>query len=279
LLASACSSADVAATVNGVEIDDAEVFALANHDEDASSVRSSNPCQREERPAPDQVCVGFRDDLTVLVFLEGMIAAAEEDFGITGVGTDAARNDFFASASPEEQQLLQTLIALPGRGTEEFLNLIVDQLDIRSRVQTALIHDEENLKVLWEQRPNPEIDYCIRHISVASSTCWADSTQARTSLSLHPWYRWTRHHRAVHSHAPPISRRCPQHLQRLLPKRQSAPYLIRWRPSSAGTSSPSILGCQRLTKISLQILIAGCHHKHQISGGRSGSTTRCRALT
>lgn len=168
LLASACASADVAATVSGVEITDDQVLALSVQDEDADSVRAENPCENPDRVGSDQVCVGFRDDLTVLVLLEAMIRAAEADFGITGIGTDEARSAYFASAPPEAEQVLQTLVSRPGRDTQDFANLILDQLDLRSRVQSALNHDEDNLLSLWDQRPAPEIDYCVRHILVAS---------------------------------------------------------------------------------------------------------------
>jgi hypothetical protein len=128
LLASACASADVAATVSGVEITDDQVLALSVQDEDAGSVRAANPCENPERVGPEQVCVGFRDDLTVLVLFEAMIRAAEADFGITGIGTDEARSAYFASAPPEAEQVLQTLVSRPGRDTQDFANLIIDQL-------------------------------------------------------------------------------------------------------------------------------------------------------
>ncbi len=168
LLASACASADVAATVSGVEITDDQVLALSVQDEDADSVRTANPCENPDRVGPEQVCVGFRDDLTVLVLLEAMIKAAEADFGITGIGTDEARSAYFASAPPEAEQVLQTLVSRPGRNTQDFANLILDQLDLRSRVQSALNHDQDNLASLWDQRPAPDIDYCVRHILVES---------------------------------------------------------------------------------------------------------------
>ena len=166
LLASACASADVAATVSGVEISDDQVLSLSVQDEDAVTVKASDPCENPDRVGPEQVCVGFRDDLTVLVFLEAMIKAAEADFGITGIGTDEARAAYFASAPPEAEQVLRTLLARPGRDTQAFADLIIDQLDIRTRVQSALNHDEDNLASLWDQRPAPEVDYCVRHILV-----------------------------------------------------------------------------------------------------------------
>jgi len=168
VLASACSSADVAATVDGVEVVDDQVLALAVQEEGAATVDATNPCQGQQGAAPGQVCVGFRDDLTVLVIFEAMVKAAAEDFGVEGVGTDAARDEFRANASTQAEQVLQTLVALPGRGTQAFEDLIIDQLDIRTRVQSSLVHDEQNLSSLWEQRPDPEIDYCVRHILVAT---------------------------------------------------------------------------------------------------------------
>ena len=168
LLASACASGDVAATVSGVEIFDSQVLALSVQDEDAGSVRAANPCEDPDRVGPEQVCVGFRDDLTALVLLEAQLKAAEADFGITGIGTDDARSAYFSAAPPEAEQLLQTLVSRPGRNTQEFANLILDQLDLRSRVQSALNHDEDNLVSLWDQRPAPEVDYCVRHILVES---------------------------------------------------------------------------------------------------------------
>jgi hypothetical protein len=168
LLGSACASADVAATVSGVDIVDDQVLALSIHEEGTTSVDASNPCEDGARLGENEVCIGFRDDLTVLVFLGAMTQAAEEDFGITGIGTNEARAAYFSTAPPEAEQVLQTLLARPGRGTQAFADLIIDQLDIRSRVQTVLTHDPENLMDLWEQRALPEIDWCVSHILVAT---------------------------------------------------------------------------------------------------------------
>jgi parvulin-like peptidyl-prolyl isomerase len=168
LVGTACASSNVAATVSGVDIMDDQVLALSVQDENAGTVNASDPCQDPDRVGPEQVCVGFRDDLTVLVFLEAMIRAAEDDFGITGVGTEEARAAYVATAPPEAEQLLRTLLDRPGRSTQAFADLIIDQLDIRARVQSALNHDEENLASLWEQRPVPEIDYCVHHILVVT---------------------------------------------------------------------------------------------------------------
>lgn len=168
LLASACSTADSAATVTGVEITDDQVFALSVQRDGAGSVPATNPCQGQEIVNPEEACIGFSDDLTVLIFLEAMIQAAETDFGITGLGTDEARAAYLASAPPEADQLLQALTARPGRSTQGFEDVIVDQLDLRDRVRSALNHDEANLVQLWDERPSPEIDYCVRHILVAT---------------------------------------------------------------------------------------------------------------
>lgn len=157
LLATACSSADVAATVDGVEIVDGQVLALAVQDENSATVDTANPCQGQQGAAPDQPCVGFRDDLTVLIFLEAMVAAAADDFGITGIGTEASREEFLSSASAQAQQVLDTLVGLPGRSTQAFENVIIDQLDVRTRVLTALAHDEQNLMGLWDLRSDPQV--------------------------------------------------------------------------------------------------------------------------
>ena len=168
LLASACSTADRAATVSDVEITDDQVFALSVQEEGASSIPATNPCLGVEVVDPEQACIGFSDDLTVLVFLEAMVQAAEADFGITGTGTDEVRAAYLGSAPPEADQLLQALTARPGRNTQGFEDVIIDQLDLRDRVRSALNHDEDNLVQLWQERPSPEIDYCVRHILVAT---------------------------------------------------------------------------------------------------------------
>jgi parvulin-like peptidyl-prolyl isomerase len=168
VLAPACSSVEVAATVGGSEITDAEVLALAARDESATTVQAGDPCRSPEGASPDDVCIGFREDLTALVFLEAATAAAAEDYGITGIGTEEARDAFLTNASPEVQQIFQTLPSVPERGTQAFGEFIVDRLDVQERVETALIHDEGNLVTLWEQRPEPEIDYCVKHILVAT---------------------------------------------------------------------------------------------------------------
>lgn len=175
VVVSGCASANIAATVDGVEIVDDQVLALSAQDEEATTVRAENPCNDAATGGSGQACVGFRDDLASLVILQSVINAAAADFGITGIGTVQARGAYFASAPAEATQLLQNLLAPPWRSEQQaYADFIVDGLDITGRVQSELRRDADNLTLLWGQRVTPWIDFCVRNIVVETEDeAWA----------------------------------------------------------------------------------------------------------
>ena len=74
LLASACSTADVAATVNETAITNEQVTSL--HPEPVSVVVDGE---------------SFRNDLTILIVTQATVDAAEEQLGVTGTDTTEGR--------------------------------------------------------------------------------------------------------------------------------------------------------------------------------------------
>jgi parvulin-like peptidyl-prolyl isomerase len=162
----ACAASDVAATVDSVDILDEQVLAMSVQDPEAATVPASNPCSDQTQVSPEQVCVGFRDDLTNLIVLQALLAGAERDFGLTGLDTDEARAAYLSTAPTEELQLLQRLVSDAGRDTQAFADHVTTQLLLRAAVRAALLKDDVVLNQLWETRSNPEIDYCVSHIVV-----------------------------------------------------------------------------------------------------------------
>jgi parvulin-like peptidyl-prolyl isomerase len=151
LLLVGCSSAEVVATVDGVEIAESTVLGIRAANEGEASVPG------------DQ----FRSDLSRLIFTEALLVAAEEDFGLTGLDTPEAREAYLAAIPSQEEEFLASIAANPAF-TEEAVNVTVTQLMILSEVRGAVAHDPELLEDVWASAEGGFIEVCASHILVAS---------------------------------------------------------------------------------------------------------------
>jgi hypothetical protein len=152
---SACAGATVAANVNGSHITDDEVLGIraagAVEDGDAGTVQGEQ----------------FRNDLNRLIVIQSTIDAAEEDFGITGLETTAARDAWLAEASPEELSVIDSVASNPDL-SDAAVELVTVQLMVRSAVMEAMAIDPETLSQIWQDEQELLINVCPRHILVAT---------------------------------------------------------------------------------------------------------------
>ena len=161
LIATSCAAADNAATVNGVAITD----------EDVLSVRTA---EVGDRLAGEQ----FRGDLTTLIVLEAELQAAEEDFGITGLDSEAARAEWLAGAGDSERNVLAGVESNPEL-TEVAVDVVTTQLMLRDAVASALVRDDELLLEVWQADQAALVEVCPRHILVATE---AEAQDARSRV-------------------------------------------------------------------------------------------------
>lgn len=147
LVASACSSANVAATVNGSEITEDFVLSLRNTYANRTSVSGET----------------FRNDLSRLIFTEAMLTAAETDFGLTGLGTASARDAYVREISPAEETYLAG-VAEDADFTAALVDVAVNQLIVRAAVREALALDPENIQWTWENEQANLEQVCVRHV-------------------------------------------------------------------------------------------------------------------
>lgn len=124
LVATGCSSANVAATVDESEIEDATVLALRVDNEGEVTVAGDR----------------FRDDLSRLIFTEALLIAAEEDFGLVSLDAPETRDAYLASVGPREQELLDS-IATDSSLSDEALKLTVTQLVLLNAIRDVIPDD------------------------------------------------------------------------------------------------------------------------------------------
>jgi parvulin-like peptidyl-prolyl isomerase len=162
LVLAACGGANVAATVNGARIADDEVLALAVTPEEASVVGAE----------------GFRNLLTNAILTEAMITAAEQEFGIQDLGGQESVDAFMAQATPEELGILQSVAGNPGL-SDDAVDLVAQQLLVRSTVKEQIANDQEYLEGVWQEDQALLIQACARHILVGTEE---ESQDVRTRL-------------------------------------------------------------------------------------------------
>ena len=151
LVATGCSSARIAATVDDTEIAEASVLGIRAANEGEASVSG----------------VQYRSDLSRLIFTEALLIAAEEDFGITGLDTSEAQDAYLATADPREKEFLDSIAENP-LFTAETVKVSLVQLMLRSTVREALAHDPAFLEDLWKNSGGDFNQVCARHILVGS---------------------------------------------------------------------------------------------------------------
>ncbi len=149
LVAAACSSASIVATVDGTTIDNASVVKLRTSFMEGSDYDGE----------------AFRGDLTNLIYLEAQKSAAEEDFGLTGLDDQDAIAEKIANPTTEEAQIFAAVASAPDR-TEATADAVAEQLIIRDAVQAELVDDVEYLKDIYENRIEMATNVCARHILV-----------------------------------------------------------------------------------------------------------------
>jgi peptidyl-prolyl cis-trans isomerase C len=151
LIAAGCTSASVAATVNGTEIEDSYVLGLRVSTEDQVSVPGEQ----------------FRNDLSAVIFTEGLLSAAEDDLDLTDLDSPESRAEYVASAAPREQEYLASIAADPTL-TDSAVELATTQLVIRDEVVAALASDEAILEGIWQSSGGGFMEVCASHILVAT---------------------------------------------------------------------------------------------------------------
>ena len=151
IVLAACGGANIAATVDGTQIADEEIFALAVTPQEQGVVGAE----------------GFRNLLTNAILTETMMTAAEQDFGIQDLGTQESADAFTTRATPEELGILQSVAANPGL-SDDAVDLVAQQLLVRSTVKEQIANDPEYLEGVWQENQALLIQACARHILVGT---------------------------------------------------------------------------------------------------------------
>jgi len=151
LVAAACSSASVVATVDGEPIDNESVVVLR------TSFMEGTDYDGES----------YRGDLTNLIYLQAQKNAAERDFGLTGLDDPDLVAAKIANPKPEEEQIFASVASTPDR-TEATADVVAEQLIIRDEVSAELASDAEYLTDIYENRPEMLTSVCMRHILTAT---------------------------------------------------------------------------------------------------------------
>ncbi len=149
LVLAACGGANIAATVNGKDISDADVLALGAAPSDAPTVGAE----------------GFRNLLTNTIFTEAMVTAAEADFGIENLDAQASTDAYIANVTPAELNILQSVAANP-QLSDEAVDLVAVQLLVRSTVKEEIANTPEYLEGVWQNNQNLLVQACVRHVLV-----------------------------------------------------------------------------------------------------------------
>lgn len=152
---SSCASATVAANVNGSHITDDEVLGIRA----VATVENGDVATVQGEQ--------FRNDLNRLIVIQATMDAAEEDFGITGLETAAARDAWLAEASPEELSVIDSVANNPDL-SDAAVDLVTRQLMVRSEVMAAMASDPETLTQIWQDEQDLLIEVCPRHILLAT---------------------------------------------------------------------------------------------------------------
>lgn len=149
--ASACSSATHAATVNGTPISDIDVLSVRSDDPGAGSAITDAET--------------FRSDLTTLIVTRASLLAAESEFGLSDLDSDAARQAYLAVALPEELTIVNNVAANPALGSYA-VEVVTTQLTIRWAVMSALANNPEFIQSIWDNDRDLLVEVCARHLVV-----------------------------------------------------------------------------------------------------------------
>lgn len=160
LLLAACgneAAGDTAATVNDAKISRSDVTALRTTYEGDSAVNAG--CG----PQAGDCLQDFRGDLTQLVIVEALRAAAEEDFGLTWTEEDIAER---IANPPERYAPLFDRDRLPEFFTDEAIAVQALFTLIRDDVATALLVETADFPDAYLAEPQRVTRACVRHVLV-----------------------------------------------------------------------------------------------------------------
>ena len=150
LLAASCSSSDTLATINGAEITKAELTALRPSYEDVKSLNAET----------------VRSDLSLLIVMEALETAAEQQFGAVITEDDIEER----LANPPERYA--QIIAPPDEFadiTEEAVRVSARQSLVRDAAVSELAGREPGgFEAMLTQRPQDVTRVCLRHIATSS---------------------------------------------------------------------------------------------------------------
>jgi parvulin-like peptidyl-prolyl isomerase len=149
LVLASCTAGGVAATVNGIDITDDQIAGLTTGAEDATSADGEQ----------------YRNLLTNSIVTAAMVTAAEEDFGLGNLATQEASGAFLEQASDEDLALITRVATNPDL-TQEAVELVTVQLNVRDSVKQELASEELFLEGVWQEDQNLLIQTCARHVLV-----------------------------------------------------------------------------------------------------------------
>ena len=141
----------VSATVNGIQITDAEIEGFTTGSED------------EESTDGDE----YRNLLTNSIVTTAMVSTAQSQFGLEDLSTEEAAEAFLLQASQQDIELIGRVAANPEL-TEHAVDLVIVQLNVRETVKRQLASETEFLQNVWQNDQNLLIQACARHILVAT---------------------------------------------------------------------------------------------------------------
>lgn len=164
LVLAACADASSVATVNETTIEGSAVTSLRHSYEDTDQLDAD----------------AYRADLTSMIYIEAEKDAAAEDFGLTDLDDPDRIAAKVGDPGPVDAAIMESQAADPDR-TDEWLELVAEQLIIREDVTKALLSDDEQfLTDLFENQPETLAQVCARHILTATE---AEAAAARARVA------------------------------------------------------------------------------------------------
>lgn len=155
VVAAGCGGANVAATIDEVDIQDEDVFPLAGL------------VDTEIRVSGD----AFRGTLALLVIQEALLQAAAEDFGLDELDSQASLDGYLRNISSSQFEAIRGAIeegVRDGRDPEASTNYIVTRQLIAASVREALLNDPAFLQEVYTQFSDLLVATCTSHILVAT---------------------------------------------------------------------------------------------------------------
>jgi parvulin-like peptidyl-prolyl isomerase len=141
----------VSATVNGIQITDAEVEELTIGSEDDVSTDGEE----------------YRNLLTNSIVTTAMVSTAQARLGLEDLSTREASDAFLSQASQQDIELIGRVASNPEL-TEHAVDLVIVQLNVRETVKRKLATETEFLQDVWQNDQNLLMQVCARHVLVAT---------------------------------------------------------------------------------------------------------------